>query len=162
MFAIKVDPFNLESQNQVMGLPTSPIKIWRKSVQGFLISDRTHKQTDRQTNRDYNFIYINIYIDVYVIEPWKFINNQTWLNRKDVVQTLGLNLNHLLGKWLNYPCTAQLLLTVVNFWFLEHSPVSPAEFKVWSIKGLRHQRSNLKNLSRSLNLSRDSNIVGST
>ena len=51
MFAIEVDPLNLESQNQVMnisvGLPTSPIKIWRKSVKGFLISDRTHKQTDR-------------------------------------------------------------------------------------------------------------------
>ena len=39
-----------------MGLPSSPIKIWGKSVQWFLSYDRTNKHTDRQTNRDYNFI----------------------------------------------------------------------------------------------------------
>ena len=66
IFAIKVDLLNLESQNQAknisVGLPISPIKIWGKSVQGFLSYDRTNKQTDwqtdRLTNRDYNFIYI--------------------------------------------------------------------------------------------------------
>ena len=39
-----------------MGLSSSPIKIWDKSVQGYLIYDRTNKQT----NRDYNFIYIDV------------------------------------------------------------------------------------------------------
>ena len=34
-----------------MGLPSSPIKIWGKSVQGFLSYDRTNKII----NRDYNF-----------------------------------------------------------------------------------------------------------
>ena len=57
---IKVDPLNLESQNQAknipVGLPSSPIKIWGKSVQGFRSYERTIKQTDRQANRDYNFI----------------------------------------------------------------------------------------------------------
>ena len=44
IFAIKVDPLNLESQNQTknipVGLSSSPIKIWDKSVQGFLSYDR--------------------------------------------------------------------------------------------------------------------------
>ena len=56
MFVIKVDPLNLESQNQVknisVGLPSSPIKICGESDKGFLSYDRTPKQT----NRDYNFI----------------------------------------------------------------------------------------------------------
>ena len=34
-------------------LPDSPIKIWGKSVKGFLSYDRKNKQT----NIDYNFIY---------------------------------------------------------------------------------------------------------
>ena len=54
-FAIKVFPLNLESQNQAknipVDLPSSPIKIWGKSVQGFLSYDRTKKQTNRQTDR---------------------------------------------------------------------------------------------------------------
>ena len=57
-----MDQLNLESQNQAknisVGLPSSPIKIWGKSVQGFLSYDQTNKQTDTMTNRDYNFIYI--------------------------------------------------------------------------------------------------------
>ena len=39
-----------------MVLPRSAIKIWGKSVEGFLRYDRTNKQI----NRDYNFIYIDI------------------------------------------------------------------------------------------------------
>ena len=54
-----VEPLNLESQNQakniLVDLPSSQIKIWRKSVQGSLSYDRTNKKT----NRDYNFIYID-------------------------------------------------------------------------------------------------------
>ena len=50
---IKVDPHNLESQNPAknipFGLPSSPIKMWGKSVQGFLSYDQTNKQTNRQT-----------------------------------------------------------------------------------------------------------------
>ena len=52
MFAIKFDSLNLESQNQAknisIGLPSSPIQIWGKSIQGFLSYDRTNKQTKRQ------------------------------------------------------------------------------------------------------------------
>ena len=52
-FSVKVDTLNLESQNQAknipVGLPSSPIKIWGKLVQGFLSYDRKNKQTDRQT-----------------------------------------------------------------------------------------------------------------
>ena len=61
MFAITVDPLNLESQNQAKNilvvLPNSPIKIRGKSVQEFLSYDRTNKKTIKQTKRDYNFIY---------------------------------------------------------------------------------------------------------
>ena len=50
MFAIKVDPLNLEAQNQAKNIPMvfpDPKKLWGKSVQGFL--------SYKQTNRDYNF-----------------------------------------------------------------------------------------------------------
>ena len=33
------------------------LKIWGKSVEGWMSYDLTNKQTDRQTNRDYYFIY---------------------------------------------------------------------------------------------------------
>ena len=50
---IKVDPLNLESLNQTkdnpVGLPSYPIKIWGKLVQGFLSYDRTNKQTEITT-----------------------------------------------------------------------------------------------------------------
>lgn len=51
IFSSKVDPFNLKSQTQAknipMGLPSSPIKIWGKSVQGFDSWDgRISKQTE--------------------------------------------------------------------------------------------------------------------
>ena len=40
MFAIKVEPLNLESQNQSekipVALPSSQIKIWGKSAKGFM------------------------------------------------------------------------------------------------------------------------------
>ena len=57
VFAVKVDPLNLESQNEAKNfpevLPRSPIKIWVKSVlQVPMIG---------QTNRYYNFIYIYRY-----------------------------------------------------------------------------------------------------
>ena len=43
-----------------MTLPSSPIKILGKPVQGLLMSyDRTNKQTPRHPNRDYNFVYID-------------------------------------------------------------------------------------------------------
>ena len=52
MFAIKVESLNWESQTQAenihVGLPSSPIKIWCKSVQGF----RRYNRTSKQTNRD--------------------------------------------------------------------------------------------------------------
>ena len=57
IFAIKVDPHNLESinpaKNITVGLQSSPTKIWGKSVKGFLSYDRTNIQT----NINYNFIY---------------------------------------------------------------------------------------------------------
>ena len=44
---VKVDPLNIESQNQVKNIPvvhpTSPMKIRGKSVMGCLSSDRTYK-----------------------------------------------------------------------------------------------------------------------
>jgi len=53
IFAIKVEPFHLVSQNQAknipVALPSSLIKIFGKSVQGFLSYDQTNKQTDTQT-----------------------------------------------------------------------------------------------------------------
>ena len=52
---MKVNPLKLESQNPakniLVDLPSSPIKIWDKSFQGFISYDRTYIQT----NRDYNF-----------------------------------------------------------------------------------------------------------
>ena len=53
MFAFKVAPLNLVSQNQAknisVALPNSTIKILGKSVQGFLSYDRTNKQKDTIT-----------------------------------------------------------------------------------------------------------------
>ena len=53
MFAIKIDPLNLESQNQakniLVGLPSSLIKIWGKSIQEFLSYDWTNIHNDMQT-----------------------------------------------------------------------------------------------------------------
>ena len=50
---LKFDPLNLESQNRAENIPvslsSSPIKIWGKSVQGFLSYDRINKQTNRIT-----------------------------------------------------------------------------------------------------------------
>ena len=60
-FSVKVDTLNLEFQIQAknipVGLPSSPIKIWGKLVQGFLSYDRTNKQTDRQTEITTLYIY---------------------------------------------------------------------------------------------------------
>ena len=46
---VKSEHTNLESQNQVKSIPVllrrSSIKLWGKSVQGFLSFDRTNKQT---------------------------------------------------------------------------------------------------------------------
>ena len=42
-----------------MGLTSSPIKIWGKSVQGFLSYDRTNKQTPRQTEITTLYLYID-------------------------------------------------------------------------------------------------------
>ena len=58
IFAIKVDPLNLESQNRLrifswLILSSSPIKIYGKSVQGFLSYDQTKKQTDKQRSQLY-------------------------------------------------------------------------------------------------------------
>ena len=50
IFAIKVNPIDLKLCNQAknipMGLPSSPIKMLGKSVQGFRNYDRTYKQAD--------------------------------------------------------------------------------------------------------------------
>ena len=53
--AIKVDPLNLESQNQAISVihPCSLIKILKKSVPGFLSYDRTNKQTLRHRLQHY-------------------------------------------------------------------------------------------------------------
>ena len=52
---MKVDPLNLETQNQAKNipvvLPSSPIKIWDKSAKGFPSYDRTNKQTPRQKSK---------------------------------------------------------------------------------------------------------------
>ena len=55
-FAFKVDALNLETINQAKnistGLPSSPIKIWGKSVQEFLSYDLwADKKTGRQTKK---------------------------------------------------------------------------------------------------------------
>ena len=60
IFATQVSLLNLESQNQAksipVGLPSSPTKIWGKSVQVFPSYDRTNKQTDTQTRLQF-YIY---------------------------------------------------------------------------------------------------------
>ena len=45
-------------------LPSSPIKIWGKSVEGFLSYDRTNKHT----NRYYNFIFIDILAKSFILQ----------------------------------------------------------------------------------------------
>ena len=45
LFAIKVDPLNLESQNQAKNIP---VGLLRQIGAGFLGYDRTNKQTDKQ------------------------------------------------------------------------------------------------------------------
>ena len=54
MIVLKVDQLNLGSQNQAKNIseasPCSPIKMWGKSVQGFL-------SFDKQPNWDYSYIY---------------------------------------------------------------------------------------------------------
>ena len=48
-FLEKVDTLNLESQNLDKNISqSSPIKIWGKSVKGFLSYERKNKQTDKQ------------------------------------------------------------------------------------------------------------------
>ena len=53
-FSLYVDPLNLESQNQAENipllLPSSPIKVWGRSVKGFLSYD-TNKETEITTCR---------------------------------------------------------------------------------------------------------------
>ena len=67
IFASKVDPLNLESQNQaknsLVGLPSSTIKIWGKSVKELLSYDRRNKQTDKQKLQ----LYIHRYFSIYFI-----------------------------------------------------------------------------------------------
>ena len=50
-----MDPLNFESENQVknisVALSSSQIKIWGKSVKGFMSYDRTHKQTNKQIDK---------------------------------------------------------------------------------------------------------------
>ena len=49
IFLEKVDTLNLESQNLDKNISqSSPIKIWGKSVKGFLSYERKNKQTDKQ------------------------------------------------------------------------------------------------------------------
>ena len=61
-----------------MGLPSYPIKIWGKSVQGFLSYDRTNKQTSWQTERNWviatnsNFL-IPISLQLDGVTLWYFI-----------------------------------------------------------------------------------------
>jgi len=62
IFAIEVDPLNLESQNRTLnipvGLPSSPIKCLRQTSPGVRAGVMIG-QTNKHTNRDYNFIYID-------------------------------------------------------------------------------------------------------
>ena len=59
---LKVDPVNLKTKLRtfpwVSWVP--PIKIWSKSVQGFLSYDRTNKQTNRQTEITTLYIDTNL------------------------------------------------------------------------------------------------------
>jgi len=63
---------HLESQNQAknisLALPSFPIKIWGKSVLGFLSYDRTNKQT-RQTE------IVFIYIDTCITRETHYANS---------------------------------------------------------------------------------------
>ena len=49
-----------------MGLPSSPIKIWGKSVHGFLSYDRTDKQTDKQRCQLYSEYRLELGINCYL------------------------------------------------------------------------------------------------
>ena len=60
---MRVDLLDLEYQNQAknipVSLPSSPNKIWGKSVQGFLSYDLTNKQTNRQSDRQMAWKLLN-------------------------------------------------------------------------------------------------------
>ena len=80
-----------------VGLQSFPIKIWGKSVQGFLSYDRTTKQTNEHPNRDYNFIFLdvwalatqNMYYKMYI-----YLNLNIIKNIHDNKKILNLNICH--------------------------------------------------------------------
>ena len=67
-FPIKVDPINLESQNQAKNipvvLPSSPIKTWGKLVQGFI------RTMIGQTNKQKLILYIYKYCWIFFISKY--------------------------------------------------------------------------------------------
>ena len=78
-----------------MVLPRSPIKIWGKSVQGFLSYDRTTKQT----KKDNNFIYIEIrdvLQGMYIKECTKGMYNKGLSSRASCIWTIHTKTTGLL------------------------------------------------------------------
>ena len=85
-----------------MGLPSSPIKILGKSVQGFPSYDRTNKQ--QQTNRDTNFKYIFRTID-HLIHGLKYLRSTIyWVEKIEGLedQSLWQRLSSLINKTLSF------------------------------------------------------------
>ena len=56
-FLLKGKTLKLELLNHSSGSLIFPIKIWGKSVHGFMSYDRTSKQTERQTEKILLYIY---------------------------------------------------------------------------------------------------------
>ena len=92
-FPIKVDPLNLESQNQtekiLMVLLSSPIKIWDKSVPE-LFSDI---HTNKQTKRHYNMLCIYRFIFKSLKRYWIGQGNKT-IRKRACLDSRGQFSNH--------------------------------------------------------------------
>ena len=58
-YYIRSFQLKISTKNIPVGLPSSPIKIWGKSVLGFLSYDRTNRQTDKQRLQLYIYRYWN-------------------------------------------------------------------------------------------------------
>ena len=114
---------NLQSQNRAYNvpvtLPSSPTKIWWKSVQGFMSYDRT-KKSNRPTNRDYKFIFMYIYRwEKIIFRCTELENLWTILHLVDLTLNLerGKSLINWLISWLSW--IDQLTLIVVMDWLIE-------------------------------------------
>ena len=81
LYFLKVNPFNLEfliqDKNLPIVIPSSQIKIWGKSVKGFMSYDRTKKQTDKQ-----GFIYTDTSFSQRMRCYWRHLEKGSFAQRQ--------------------------------------------------------------------------------